>query len=380
MKRLFMLFILLSLFCFLQADLIDKYKMGEVTIVPDPAFGKDKGLELLNFSVRKYFAFAPDGRIFASDSYEHKIYILDKKGNLIKSFGQSGQGPGDFTRPQDLSILDGKYIVVGEYALNRRISLFDLNGNFMKLFVTKYYIFDSISLKNNKIAILTQKSMPSENKGTDITNYRVIIKDIMTEKDINVASFAQDAKRTNISLGPFLGKVFISKINDDKLLIGFSDTPEISIYSLDGQKLNSFEVSLERKRITDDMKKAYFRMLEEMARKRAQLKPWIQKMQKEDVFPDHIPYYNRIVVDSEDNILVYKNMWTEKVKIKKDPFELDEVKFQIYSKEGQHICNARMNFGNLKPFYPTYFFENYVYAQIKKKEDKNYNFMKLKLR
>ncbi len=379
MKRLFIFFILLSLYCFLQPNLIDIYKKGEVTIVLDPAFGKATDWESLNFSTRKYFAFAPDGRIFASDSYEHKIYVLDKKGNLIKSFGRSGQGPGDFTRPQDLSILDGKYLVVGEYALNRRISILDLNGNFLKLFVTKYSVFDLKALKNNKIAILTQKSVPS-GKGTYITNYRVIIKDIMAEKDINVVPFVQEVKKTNITLGPFRGKVFISKINDDKLLVGFSDIPEISIYSLDGQKLNSFEVNLKRKRVTGDMKEAYFRMLEGMAEKRTQLKQWIQKMRKEDVFPDHIPYYNRIVVDSEDNIFVYKNIWAEKVKIRKDPFELDEVKFQIYSKEGQHICDARINFGNLKPFYPTYFFENYVYAQLKKKGDKNYNFMKLKLR
>jgi len=362
----------------LSADLIDIYKKGEIQLIVDSDFGKNADWKSIDISD---FAIGPDGQIFISESRQNRIHIFDRGGKLIKTFGQRGQGPGDFVSPQDLSILDNKHLVVGEYALNRRISLFNLNGEFEKLFVTKYPVFDVIALKDNKIAILTQNSGPAENKRSYATNYSVIIKDILTDKDINIASFSQETKPSNITLDPFVGNVFISKIDDDKLVVGFSDIPEISIYSIDGKKINSFVVDLKRERVTNDMKEAYFRMLEDIAKGQPQMKQWIQKMRDEDVFPAYTPYYRRLAVDSEGNILVYKNFWIENIKNKKqDPFEIDEVKFQIYSKDGEFVGETKVNFGNIKPFFPTHFFGNFIYAWAREKEDEDGTLMRFSFR
>ncbi len=75
--------------------------------------------------------------------YEDKnenIYVLDFKackvhkfspgGELIRSFGNKGRGPGDFSRPHTLYVNSGDQLVVNE--VSGLSSLFDANGTFLK--------------------------------------------------------------------------------------------------------------------------------------------------------------------------------------------------------------------------------------------------------
>jgi hypothetical protein len=82
-------------------------------------------------------AAGPDGTLFAACARQHKIFRFDVKGRLAGSFGRQGQGPGDLTGPGDLSILDGEFLVVGEKAELRCVSLFRLDGTFFKLLTTQ---------------------------------------------------------------------------------------------------------------------------------------------------------------------------------------------------------------------------------------------------
>ena len=106
----------------LSAGLLDVYKKGTVTLVPDPGLGKDTDWEELIYSRARYIAVAADGCVFVSNPKQHNIYKFDPGGNLVKTFGQKGQGPGDFFSPQKLSIVADKYLVINEYATNRRLS------------------------------------------------------------------------------------------------------------------------------------------------------------------------------------------------------------------------------------------------------------------
>ena len=97
---------------------------------------------------------APDGSIFVANNRQHNIYKFDKNGNLLKQFGRKGQGPGDFDSPGDLTILDKKYLVVGEYVSNRRITIWTMDGKCIKVVRTEKSNFYTTSLKNNRVAYL----------------------------------------------------------------------------------------------------------------------------------------------------------------------------------------------------------------------------------
>jgi WD40 repeat protein len=114
-------------------------KSGTIKIVPDPAFGtKTEWDTLFGTSSMgpapptvKWTAFLPDGSFFRAATADGLVHKFDALGNLIKTFGHKGQGPGDLQNPAALDLLDAKILVVND-AGNRRLSLFDLDGNFLR--------------------------------------------------------------------------------------------------------------------------------------------------------------------------------------------------------------------------------------------------------
>ena len=51
----------------------------------------------------------PDGNIYFTDSYKHRIIKIDPEGNTLKIFGSVGNDKGKFIEPKDI-ILDDKDI------------------------------------------------------------------------------------------------------------------------------------------------------------------------------------------------------------------------------------------------------------------------------
>lgn len=377
MKRLILFFFLLCFLGFLFADLIDVYKKGEIKIVPDPEFGKNTDWDLLFYKGIAGISFDPNGCFFVSGRGLHEIFKFDSNGNLVKSFGQKGQGPGDFISPRCLSILDNKYLVIGEYALNRKISLFDLDGEFKKVVRTDYYAYDSVALENNKIAILS-KSVSNTDKEFITTCYSIFIKDIVNGKDFKVISF--DEKKPNIYKregsvivpGTYYGNVYLVKIDNTKFLVGFSEIPDISIYSVDGKKLYSFEVKFESKKVTENIKKKFFSFVaEERKIKILDTNKFMKKMEQQVIFPEYTPYYSEIRVDSDHNILVCQ--WKGERKI-------EDARFQVYSKEGQFICETKIESDNFEPAYPRIFHKNYAYFILRSRGNSSFSLERVELK
>jgi DNA-binding beta-propeller fold protein YncE len=117
-------------------DLIDYYKKGSITLKGEENFGENNDWEGLFYDPYKEMIVAPDGSIFVANNRQHNIYKFDKNGNFLKMFGRKGQGPGDFDSPGDMTILDNEYLMVGEYASNRRITIWDLEGKCIKVVKT----------------------------------------------------------------------------------------------------------------------------------------------------------------------------------------------------------------------------------------------------
>lgn len=75
------------------------------------------------------FAQDEDGRIYIADMIRNEAMIFDQAGAFIKSFGRSGQGPGEFLQPWHVLTWNGR-ILVSDTG-NRRIQFFDREGLYM---------------------------------------------------------------------------------------------------------------------------------------------------------------------------------------------------------------------------------------------------------
>ncbi len=77
-------------------------------------------------------AIGPDGCLFVSDGYvNHKVHKFSPDGILIKSWGESGTGPGQFDLVHSVWI-DSDYRVYICDRENNRIQLFDGEGEFLE--------------------------------------------------------------------------------------------------------------------------------------------------------------------------------------------------------------------------------------------------------
>jgi len=360
---------------FLNAALIDFYKKGPIVMKPDPEYAGLDYESLFYDAIRK-MAVAPDGSIFVSNSKQHNIYKF-KDGKLVKTFGQFGEGPSDLYYPGELSILDNKYLVINEFTLRYYMSVFDLDGNFVKKIRTTYYVWDIAALGNNKIAILTWNEVYEGNYS--IKKVRVIIKDIQTGKEITVLSYDENPEkrldekkffyRSDLSSTNF----YLHKIGDKNLLFAHSDSPEISIYTPEGKKVNSFRIDYRQKKVTEEMKTESRRRAIEIASRSQFFKEIMKKTDWSYAFPEWVPYYRNLAVDSDSNILVFEHTGFNL---------LNEHKFKIYSKEGKYLGESKIQFGVFEGWssFPLIFFKDCLYSflQLKESEDTLMQFVKIK--
>ena len=122
---------------------------------------------------------APNGDIFVGDGHggqsNARIVKFDAAGNFIKSWGEPGDGPGQFAVPHDLAMDSSGRLFVGDRG-NNRVQIFDQEGNFIAewpqfgrpsgLFIDHndmLYVTDSSS---------TPRSNPGYQEGIRIANVR----------------------------------------------------------------------------------------------------------------------------------------------------------------------------------------------------------------
>lgn len=342
-KNISFVFIFLLIGCFLRGSLTDFYKKGLIKLEADPNFGRETDWNMLLYDFRFDLLYSPQGDLFVAFKPDHCIYKFNPEGKYVTKFGQKGKGPGDFYSPGSLSILDGRHLVVGEYPSMRRISLFDFDGNFIKLLKTDNSSFSPTALKNRKIAYTTDKFGPGENSSQIFTT--VIIKDVKTGREKAVYEINREEKHTILEGGrrfiSFVesGEVIITQTKDGNLLVGLTISPELKLYSPEGELLQAFRLKMDPIPVTRKYirkyKESIIRYWEEQNFNKRMIEA-IKKSSLNNLFDEYAPLYKEILVDSEGNILVFKYT---------DCFgDCSEI-FQVYSPEGQYICDVTIESG-----------------------------------
>ena len=305
-------------------DLTTAYQKGRITLYPDPAFAKGTDWESLFLDRHRGIKVGPDGSIFISNSRDHNISKFGADGKLITKFGRHGQGPGDLEFPGELSILDGKYLVVGEYIQGRRISLFGLDGTFHKVLKTRYPPVCPKALRDGKIAYIGLSST-LETKGDSfemIHLNRIIIIDAPTGQERELETIKTSPNEIKD------GSVKIACSANGDLLVGLTIRPEIEVYDPEGEKKGAVRLSIDRLPVTKKLTETY------------QLKMALTEGGKRTTvaYPlgDYLPYYCDLTVDSLGNILVFK--------MSEDP-NSGPIVFQVYDQAGIFLTETELDRG-----------------------------------
>lgn len=80
-------------------------------------------------------SFSPDGRLFVADTHNHRVMVFDRDGHKLASFGELGEGDGQFQLPTDVAFDAQGRIYVGEYYENDRVTRWNADYSFDRVVV-----------------------------------------------------------------------------------------------------------------------------------------------------------------------------------------------------------------------------------------------------
>jgi hypothetical protein len=100
--------------------------------------------------------------IFIADSGWNKIFKFDSQGRFLMSFGQAGQGPGDFlgqtrSKPLRMTFGNDKRLYILDPG-NQRISIFSKEGRFLKQTRLQSKVNDSLQVNSKGDLFIISKS------------------------------------------------------------------------------------------------------------------------------------------------------------------------------------------------------------------------------
>ena len=113
-----------------EKSLADIYKTGKLKFIKELVLSDESLPEGEFFDTLFDVAIDSTGFIYVCDYRANNIKKFNAKGEFVKVIGKEGQGPGDFNRPSEVEIIQDR-LVVWE-SRNLRISILDLNGDFIK--------------------------------------------------------------------------------------------------------------------------------------------------------------------------------------------------------------------------------------------------------
>jgi len=286
-------------------------------IIPMTGLGKPDSITLFK------------NRLYITD--QDKILIYSQPDcRLIKAFGRSGEGPGEFK----VSPLD---------KIGLRISITEENilvnsmGKFLKFTLDGTFIEEKRPLQNSVIQIL--KPMGNQYVGfnrvqIDNKNYFCIyfydpetlqkVKDIRCQKSyladnsINIIRFALLLKNDT-------RRCPIYQVYNDKLFIEGEDC-RIDIFDSQGQAQGSFSIhDYEKLEITEDIKKETMQYLEK------RLPTAFIRVKQDGAFPQYFPLRFFLVADEKVYVQTFKK-------------EKDKSEFYIFDLNGKLLSKTMIPF------------------------------------
>jgi hypothetical protein len=326
------------------------YKTGKFVLAEDSDFGRGVDWAAELFDDFQEIAVAPDGSVFVVSVHQSRVRKFDSKGRPVLTFGKSGQGPGDLQSPNSPGVLDGRLLVVSEYATLHRISLFDLHGKFVKILKTERPVFDVVPLRDGWIAYLsTQSSLPAGARpgaGAQSTPAEAVVavKSVETGAERVVWKARTSIDGVILPSGGMIGfgesqrgAAFIQATPAGRLAVGFSAGSRIEVFSPRGDPVRNLDLDLPVVAVRAEHVARFRKAVLPAGDSTGRAKAFREAMAGVDfapLFGKTLPLYRDFRTDSDGNLLFL---------LRNDDFRDAPVRWAAYSPEGKLLGRFEMD-------------------------------------
>ena len=242
------------------------------------------------------------GCLYVLDWDRKRIQKYDPQGKYLLTIGGKGQGPGEFGNIWEMQFDRDGHIYATDI-VNKRVSFFSTaDGQFKKQFRIEQNIGGVTFLSSGKFFSI--KSVEREESGVMTVDYRYGLFDekcqLVTELYLNKGGF--QSPRRQGSRAEFLAEIMsnsaykpyaVSKVTDDeRILIGYSETYEIKIFNRDGRLLQVTQKKSDPRKVSREHEDFYFQhQVTDFLRSLPQAASLKEEIRKHMKYPKYLPAY-----------------------------------------------------------------------------------------
>jgi len=307
---------------------------NKVSFKPELVIGENTETEGGWFSTLNSFYFTPDENIYCLDSEDRKIKVFDKTGKPLFSFGQKGQGPGEFVYPSDIAASKSGFIYILD-AAQRNISKFTREGEFISSTkitdaVARFEIFDSgkLVLEIAKINMKDIKQSQYELRLFDVALRE--IKSSIYEKPGTHLTWVEGVPGKMFTLEiPFAPKIKW-KVIGDRLYVGYSGEYKITVFDANGEYVKEITKNVKLKEVTRAERNKWIAEILERFADRPQFDPQVmEKSLKSINLPKFKPAFTHLA-EISTGLVVFGNPTNEGIPgiLYENDNEIDEAIFE----------------------------------------------------
>lgn len=255
-----------------------------------------------------------DGRVAVGDQSNSVIRSYDATGKFIRSVGRAGSGPGEFEMFGEM-LHCGDSLYAHDFS-NQSFSVVSADGAFGRR--VSIALPDPVRSTNRTVCSADGKFLTA---GWDIEKQGMEkcgptrgpipfwISDgagqFVASLGVNTSSEKWIAVTTGdmVVVGPRpLGKETFIALGKTKAYIGTADSGFINVYALDGTVLPSLRIVAPTPAVTSSDIEA-FKLRDTIGTPAEYREMWLERM-KEMKYPDKLPAYSALLVDTEENVWV----------------------------------------------------------------------------
>ena len=166
-------------------------------------------------------AFGRDGMWAVPDVSNHCVWIFDREDQLVRKFGSSGKGNGQFSAPEGVAFDANNHLYVTDHG-NRRVQVFDITGTYL-------FQFGSHGSGNGQLR---------SPLGIIVHDGKVYVAEYSNHR---ISVFQLDGQFSHIiGSGHLKNPWYIAVGSNDQLLVANCGDHCISIFTLDGNYVGKF--------------------------------------------------------------------------------------------------------------------------------------------
>jgi hypothetical protein len=285
-----------------------------------------------------------EGNFYIVDQLEHKVFKFSPAGKMLKAFGQEGQGPGDFQRPNRIALTgDGNLAIANEMY---HVSFLTSEGAFLEriqldralapgfIGADRYYAWRWSPDGREQILLDTKSNILQTFHSVSRDTFSISIPD-------------QTGREVMFNYGrPAYAPGLMYSHNQGHTAVARSDSYRIQILDKSGRETATLERQIKPSKLNKDEKRFFEREFQELGRMRG----WPERAVSDIIkrLPDIKTYFDRILLSPTHAFVcrIGSDITQENQAVEIDVFTLkgDFMGTTTLSQKPLHISQSRIYF------------------------------------